>query len=90
MNRMRLSLNESNIVWPGRPKNKPHGVEIPKHIKVLTIEEKPFVYVREIEEMDEEQCTSEEIPCPHYNSSKDGRFLYVNIIIDKNIFLKMF
>lgn len=76
MNRMRLRLNESNIVWPGRPKYKPQGVEIPKHIKVLTIEEKPFVYVREMEDMDEEQCTSEEIPCPHYNSSKDDMRMF--------------
>lgn len=38
---------------------------IPTHLKVLTIEEKPFVYVREI--AFSESCLPEEIPCPHFN-----------------------
>ncbi|PSN32579.1 Glutamate [NMDA] receptor subunit 1 [Blattella germanica] len=38
---------------------------IPTHLKILTIEEKPFVYVREI--IGEEECSAEEIPCSHYS-----------------------
>lgn len=37
--------------------------------QVLTIEEKPFVYTRRVE--DGGDCTPEEIPCPHYNASED-------------------
>ncbi|CAG2053479.1 unnamed protein product [Timema podura] len=68
--RMRLRLDESVIVWPGRSKVKPDGIIIPTHLKVLTIEEKPFVYVREINNL-VENCTSDEIPCPHFNATGD-------------------
>ncbi|KAK0095902.1 hypothetical protein PV326_007060 [Microctonus aethiopoides] len=44
--KMRLSVNETAITWPGRLVTKPEGFMIPTHLKVLTIEEKPFVYVR--------------------------------------------
>ncbi|OAD60183.1 Glutamate [NMDA] receptor subunit 1 [Eufriesea mexicana] len=63
--KMTLSVNESSIIWPGRLQNKPEGFMIPTHLKVLTIEEKPFVYVREI--AFSESCLPEEIPCPHFN-----------------------
>nr|WHU27574.1 NMDA receptor 1 [Matsumurasca onukii] len=76
MNKMRLKINESGIVWPGRPKSKPEGLEIPKHIKVLTIEEKPFVYTRELEDYETESCHADEIPCPHFNSSKDDMRMF--------------
>ncbi|KAJ9591934.1 hypothetical protein L9F63_001536, partial [Diploptera punctata] len=39
----------------------------PNHLKVLTIEEKPFVYVREINDNDE--CSPNEISCARFNSS---------------------
>ncbi|KAI8437578.1 hypothetical protein MSG28_011864 [Choristoneura fumiferana] len=41
---------------------------------VLTIEEKPFVYTRRID--DGSECTPEEIPCPHYNASDDTDQMY--------------
>ncbi|XP_075226743.1 glutamate ionotropic receptor NMDA type subunit 1 [Lycorma delicatula] len=68
LNKMKLHLEKENIVWPGRPEKMPPGIEIPKHIKVLTIEEKPFVYVRELRDEDEE-CMPDEIPCPHFNTT---------------------
>ncbi|XP_054008576.1 glutamate [NMDA] receptor subunit 1 isoform X4 [Hylaeus anthracinus] len=66
--KMKLSVNESNITWPGRVSAKPEGFMIPTHLKVLTIEEKPFVYVREI--TDGEPCLPEEILCPHFNATE--------------------
>lgn len=36
-------------------------------LQVLTIEETPFVYARKVEL--EAECTLNEIPCPHYNTS---------------------
>lgn len=72
---MKLVLNESAIVWPGRQKSKPEGFMIPTHLKVLTIEEKPFVYVRVVKEP-EEKCTLDEIPCPFFNATDEGIFCY--------------
>ncbi|XP_071645156.1 NMDA receptor 1 [Temnothorax longispinosus] len=68
--KMKLRVNESNIIWPGRLKIKPEGFMIPTHLKVLTIEEKPFVYVRELPD-NEIKCLPEEIACPHFNITDD-------------------
>ncbi|KAL0125171.1 hypothetical protein PUN28_004363 [Cardiocondyla obscurior] len=68
--KMKLRVNESNIIWPGRLKIKPEGFMIPTHLKVLTIEEKPFVYVRELPE-NEIKCQPDEIACPHFNMTDD-------------------
>lgn len=71
---MTLSVDEKNIMWPGRLNIKPEGFMIPTHLKVLTIEEKPFVYTRKLN--DQEECLpDEEIPCPHFNSTQDGTLL---------------
>lgn len=67
---MRLKINDSEIIWPGKVKKKPEGFFIPTHLKVLTIEEKPFVYVRKLTD-DEVDCEEDEIPCPHFNQT-DG------------------
>ncbi|EGI65671.1 Glutamate [NMDA] receptor subunit 1, partial [Acromyrmex echinatior] len=70
--KMKLRVNESNIIWPGRLKIKPEGFMIPTHLKVLTIEEKPFVYVRELPD-NEVECLPEEIACPHFNLTDDNQ-----------------
>ncbi|XP_063374819.1 glutamate [NMDA] receptor subunit 1 [Cydia amplana] len=72
--KMRLELKEQEIIWMGRSPSKPEGFMIPTHLKVLTIEEKPFVYARRID--DGSDCTAEEIPCPHYNTTDDTDQLY--------------
>ncbi|XP_047103231.1 glutamate [NMDA] receptor subunit 1 [Schistocerca piceifrons] len=69
-NRMKLKVNDSNILWPGATHAKPEGFMIPTNLKVLTIEEKPFVYVRELVH-EGDTCTPEEIPCPHFNSTEE-------------------
>lgn len=71
---MHLTLNESSIIWPGRLRTKPEGFMIPTHLKVLTIEEKPFVYARKLKD-DTEFCKGEEIPCPHFNITDEGKTL---------------
>ncbi|EAT39625.1 AAEL008587-PA [Aedes aegypti] len=68
--RMRLKINDTMLVWPGNTEKKPEGIMIPTHLKVLTIEEKPFVYVRKLLD-DEIDCEDDEIACPHFNST-DG------------------
>lgn len=65
---MHLNVDEKSIIWPGRQNIKPEGFMIPTHLKVLTIEEKPFVYVRKLDNS-QEICAEEEIPCPHFNTT---------------------
>lgn len=74
-NKMHFSVEEKSIIWPGRQHVKPEGFMIPTHLKVLTIEEKPFVYTRKIAD-DQESCLAEEIPCPYFNATFDeiGRY----------------
>lgn len=70
---MKLRLNESNIIWPGRLTKKPEGFMIPTHLKVLTIEEKPFVYTRLLKKDNGNSCEPNEIMCPLYNTSTKGK-----------------
>jgi len=68
---MWLKLDESRILWPGRQTIKPEGFMIPTHLKVLTIAEKPFVYIRKAD-----TCLADEIKCPHFNTTEtDGKRL---------------
>lgn len=51
---MRLSIKDNEILWPGKEAKKPEGIIIPRHLKVLTLEEKPFVYVRQLNSVDDD------------------------------------
>ena len=68
--KMKLHLNEENIVWPGGMTQKPTGLMIPTHLKVLTILEKPFVYARQIEKNQSCDPLQGEIRCPLYNTKQ--------------------
>ncbi|XP_058790352.1 glutamate [NMDA] receptor subunit 1 isoform X2 [Phymastichus coffea] len=72
--KMKLLLNESNITWPGNVKSKPEGFLIPTHLNVLTVEEKPFVYVRKSNNYG---CNQDEVLCPNYKSidGNEGRII---------------
>ena len=67
--KMKLSLDEEKIIWPGGLTQKPTGLMIPTHLNVLTILDKPFVYHRLLGP-GEAACdeASGEIECPHYNT----------------------
>lgn len=69
--KMRLRINDSQILWPGKVRKKPEGIMIPTHLKVLTVEEKPFVYVRKLADDVTARCDDDEIPCPLFNAT-DG------------------
>jgi len=66
--KMRMRINDSEIIWPGKQRRKPEGIMIPTHLRLLTIEEKPFVYVRRMGD-DEFRCEPDERPCPLFNNS---------------------
>nr|CAG4649931.1 EOG090X00ST [Sida crystallina] len=77
-NTLKLTINDSNIVWPGgRLGQKPEGFKIPTFLKVMTIVEQPFVYARLIDPYAGDQCSEakEEVPCPWFNNTgSDDRF----------------
>ncbi|XP_067123537.1 glutamate [NMDA] receptor subunit 1-like isoform X1 [Centruroides vittatus] len=65
--KMDLQLNSNIIVWPGNLTVKPLGYIVPTHLKVVTIEEKPFVWTRPIPY--EGECGENEILCPKHNTT---------------------
>lgn len=80
--KMRLNINDSQIVWPGKVHKKPEGIMIPTHLKVLTVEEKPFVYVRKLADEDAAgRCDDDEIPCPLFNATDGaGEFARLRLV----------
>ncbi|CAL4151178.1 unnamed protein product, partial [Meganyctiphanes norvegica] len=73
---MKLDVDENKIIWPGNTKEKPQGYMIPTELKVLTIEEKPFVYTEKIENVVECDKKLGRWPCPWYNTTGEGEQLY--------------
>ncbi|XP_059473836.1 glutamate [NMDA] receptor subunit 1 [Neocloeon triangulifer] len=73
LDRMSLRLSEKKVMWPGRQRKKPEGFILPTHLKVLTIEEKPFVYVRELTgaSLDALECLPDEVRCPLFNTTSE-------------------
>jgi ionotropic glutamate receptor NMDA 1 len=69
---MQLRMNDSLLIWPGEETQRPQGYMLPTHLRVLTIEEAPFVFVRRVEHLSECRTYDEEEPCPHYNTTDDG------------------
>lgn len=67
---MSLQINNSEILWPGKQTKMPEGIIIPTHLKVLTVEEKPFVYVRRLSEDSIAKCDEDEIECPLFNATQ--------------------
>jgi len=75
-----LSIADSEIVWPGKSTIKPAGVKFSKHLRVVTIQETPFVYAEKLKPG--EECNSTQLndmtnnasmKCPKYLDN--GEFL---------------
>lgn len=72
---MQLVIEDNQpIIWPGGSRQKPEGFMIPTHLKVLTINEKPFVYTRKLAE-NEISCLPDEIFCPYFNATSGKAYL---------------
>ena len=80
--RMKLTMEQEQIIWPGGLTKKPTGLMIPTHLKVLTILETPFVKGREVDHPKE--CLDDEVVCPLYDSEKpssNGKKLFINLCL---------
>lgn len=64
--KMKLSLWTHQIKWPGNLTQKPMGYYVPKHLRIATLPEKPFVWIRPTLNT---SCGLNEIPCPRFNRS---------------------
>lgn len=64
-NKMKLSLHNNLIRWPGNEQNKPLGYYVPKHLKVSTLPEEPFIWAKPTDALG--KCQAEQIPCPKFN-----------------------
>ncbi|XP_043246507.1 glutamate [NMDA] receptor subunit 1-like isoform X1 [Amphibalanus amphitrite] len=81
LERMELKLKTSDIIWPGGSNVKPDGVKIPTHLKVLTLQEQPFVYSRRLERG--QKCDDAETRCPWHNTTgEDVEFCCWGYCID--------
>ena len=66
---MELTIEDEAIRWPGGSSVKPSGVMIPTHLKVLTIVERPFIYIRNKTfgvSCEEEEPSMGWVECPEY------------------------
>nr|CAG4639777.1 EOG090X00ST [Daphnia pulex] len=71
---LKLSVNDSEITWPGGLRHKPEGFIIPTFLKVMTIVEQPFVYARRVSDPSGESCLAAdgEVACPWFNNTADS------------------
>ena len=69
--KMRLDMDQDRIIWPGGLRQKPTGLMIPTHLKVLTIVETPFVNGRKVNHPSD--CGEDEVVCPLYDTTSTGR-----------------
>jgi ionotropic glutamate receptor NMDA 1 len=63
--KMKLSIDLGSIIWPGKERSKPPGFYVPTHLKVVTIAEKPFVWVYP-PRLDGATCPEGTIRCPKF------------------------
>lgn len=70
--KMKLNLHTHRIIWPGNTSQKPLGIFVPKHLRVTTLAEKPFVWAKKIGA--HEQCSKNQIICPKYNNTQSREY----------------
>ncbi len=67
-----LNLNATKIVWPGNTFRKPEGTKWSSKLKIVVIEEEPFIFKR---------LKPKNIPCNEINSnSTECPWSYSNFI----------
>lgn len=66
-----MSINESKIIWPGNVNRRPDGTKWSSKLRIVVIEEKPFVFkfkkTKNIVSC--KQVDNSSIECPWSNSN---------------------
>ena len=68
-----LNLNETKIMWSPNSTQKPDGTKWSKNFKIVTIEEKPFIF--KIENKNKKECSNikkNSINCTHVYGKRIG------------------
>uniref|UniRef100_T1L122 Glutamate [NMDA] receptor subunit 1 n=1 Tax=Tetranychus urticae TaxID=32264 RepID=T1L122_TETUR len=60
--KMHLSLNINEITWPGGQTTQPLGYVRPNHLRIVTLEEEPFIFVQG-PVSGAEECIGDTFPC---------------------------
>jgi len=71
---MQLHLHVNEIIWPGYQLTKPLGYVRPTHIRVVTLEEEPFIWAKEIDET--QVCLESQIPCTKFDNQTGQNRMY--------------
>lgn len=59
--KMHLTLNINEIIWPGYQTTQPLGYVRPSHLRIVTIEEEPFIFFHPVSKA--EECVGDTVPC---------------------------
>jgi glutamate receptor ionotropic, NMDA 1 len=60
-----LKINDSNIVWPGGLRVRPDGTRWSTKFKIVTIEEKPFIFkFRKVADKECNEIHPDSVDCP--------------------------
>ena len=56
-------------MWPGNQTVQPKGLKISTHLKVVTLEELPFIYAEPVHSPDDCNIKFNKVPCPKPNKT---------------------
>ena len=65
----KLHMGDVGIIWPGNQMSKPKGIKISTHLKVVTIQALPFIYVDRVPAGGVCDTELNRMPCPRPNST---------------------
>ena len=65
----KLQVKTEEIVWPGNQTVQPKGLKISTHLKVVTLEELPFIYAEPVHSPDDCNIKFNKVPCPKPNKT---------------------
>ncbi|XP_074600857.1 glutamate [NMDA] receptor subunit 1-like isoform X2 [Brevipalpus obovatus] len=72
--RMQLWFNINSIVWPGYRTVQPLGYVRPSHLRVVTLQEEPFIFTYPVASTSE--CSKDQVPCAKYDQKSGIEQMY--------------
>ena len=65
----RLQIRDAGIIWPGNQSSKPKGIKISTHLRVVTVEALPFIYMDPVPLGGVCDLELNKMPCPRPNTT---------------------